>query len=222
MALVKVGLLTIGQSPREDVVPEMNPFFLPQIQILEKGLLDNLSPEEIRRLKPKTGEIPLVTRLRKGSSVQLSEKKISSLLPEAIDSMKKKMKVKMVGILCTHDFQKTEFPPSVIFPFNSLKFLITRIIDVKRLGVVVPLEGQIDAAKKKWKIDKVIVEVKPAYARGKNWEEIAQNFSRKKVEIVILDCIGYKIKDKQALQKLLSVPVLLPRVVLAFAIDQRL
>jgi len=45
MALVKVGLLTIGQSPREDVVPEMDPFFLPQIQILEKGLLDDLSPE---------------------------------------------------------------------------------------------------------------------------------------------------------------------------------
>ncbi len=220
MALVKVGLLTIGQSPREDVVPEMNPFLLPQIQILEKGLLDDLNPEEIRRLKPKTGEKPIVTRLRKGSSVQLSEKKISSLLPEAIDSMKTKMKVKVVGVLCTHDFQKTEFPPSVIFPFNSLKFLITRIIDVKCLGVVAPLEGQIDAAKKKWKKDKVIVEVKSPYTRGKSWEEIAQNFSRKKVEIVILDCIGYKIKDKKALQKLLSVPVLLPRVVLAFAIDQ--
>ncbi len=220
MALVKVGLLTIGQSPREDVVPEMNPFFLPQIQILEKGLLDNLNPEEIKRLKPKTGEIPLVTRLRKGSSVQLSETKISSLLPEAIDSMKTKMKVKVVGVLCTHDFQKTEFSPSVIFPFNSLKFLITRIIDVKRLGVVVPLEGQIDAANKKWKKDKIIVEVKSPYTRGKSWEEIAQTFSRKKVEIVILDCIGYKIMDKRALQKLLSVPVLLPRVVLAFAIDQ--
>jgi len=80
MALVKVGLLTIGQSPREDVVPEMSPFFLPNIKILEKGLLDDLSPEEIRRLKPKTGETPLVTRLRKGGSIQLSEKKISALL----------------------------------------------------------------------------------------------------------------------------------------------
>ena len=220
MALVKVGLLTIGQSPREDVVPEMNPFFLPQIRILEKGLLDNLNLEEIRRLKPETGETPLVTRLRKGGSVQLSEKKISSLLPEVIDSMKTKMKVKVVGVLCTHDFQKTEFHPWIIFPFNSLKFLINRIINVKCLGVVVPLEGQIDTAKKKWKKDKVIVEAKYSPVRGKSWKEIAQNFSRKKVEVVILDCIGYKIKDKRALQRLLSVPVLLPRVVLAFAIDQ--
>ena len=220
MALVKVGLLTIGQSPRGDVVPEMSPFFLPQIKILEKGLLDDLSPEEIRRLKPKKGETPLITRLRKGGSVQLSENEISSLLPEAIDSMKTKMKVKAVGVLCTHDFHKTEFPSSVIFPFNSLRFLINRIIQVKCLGVVVPLESQVDEAKKKWKKEKVIVEVKSPYAKGKSWKEIAQNFSQEKVNVVILDCIGYKIKDKKALQKLLSVPVLLPRVVLAFAIDQ--
>ena len=220
MALIKVGLLTIGQSPREDVVPEMSPFFLPNIKILEKGLLDNLSPEEIRRLKPKAGETPLVTRLRKGGSVQLSEKEIRSLLPEAIDSMKTKMKVKAVGVLCTHDFKKTEFPPSVIFPFNSLRFLINRIINVQSLGVVVPLESQIDGAKKKWKKDKVVVEAKSPYTKGKSWKEIAQNLSQEKVDVVILDCIGYKIKDKRALQKLLSVPVLLPRVVLAFAIDQ--
>ncbi len=220
MASVKVGLLTIGQSPREDVVPEMNPFFLPQIKILEKGLLDDLSPEEIRRLKPKKGETPLITRLRKGGSVQLSQKEISSLLPEAIDSMKTKMKVKAVGVLCTHDFHKTEFPPFVIFPFNSLRFLINRIIQVKCLGVVVPLESQVDEAKKKWKKEKVVVEVKSPYAKGKGWKEIAQNFSQEKVDVVILDCIGYKIKDKKAIQKLLSVPVLLPRLALAFAIDQ--
>jgi protein AroM len=222
MALVKVGLLTIGQSPRKDVVPEMKPFFLPQIKILEKGLLDNFSHEEIRRLKPKTGETPLVTRLRKGSAVQLSEKKISSLLPEAIDSMKTKMKVKAVGVLCTHDFHKAEFPASVIFPFNSLRFLINRIIQVKCLGVVVPLESQIDDSKIKWKKDKVVVEAKSPYGKGKSWKEIAQNFSQEKVDLVILDCIGYKIKDKRAIQKLLSVPVLLPRVVLAFAIDQHI
>ncbi|NIN92810.1 hypothetical protein GTO36_07490, partial [bacterium] len=129
-------------------------------------------------------------------------------------------KVKAVGVLCTHDFHKTEFPPFVIFPFNSLRFLINRIIQVKCLGVVVPLESQVDEAKKKWKKEKVVVEVKSPYAKGKGWKEIAQNFSQEKVDVVILDCIGYKIKDKKAIQKLLSVPVLLPRLALAFAIDQ--
>lgn len=149
MNSIKVGLLTIGQSPREDVVPEIKPFFLPRIKILEKGLLDNLSAKEIERLKPKTRETPLVTRMRKGSQIQLSEKKITSLIPEAIDSMKTKMKVRAVGVLCTHDFPKTKFSLSVIFPFDYLKFLINRILRVRSLGVVVPLENQVEMVKKK-------------------------------------------------------------------------
>lgn len=64
------------------------------------------------------------------------------------------------------------------------------------------------------------MEVKSPYAKGKSWKEIAQNFSQEKVETVILDCIGYKIKDKRNMQKSLSIPVLLSRVVLAFAINQ--
>ena len=56
MDKAKVGLLTIGQSPREDIVSEIKPLLDSRIEILEKGLLDGLSFEEIKRLKPKAGE----------------------------------------------------------------------------------------------------------------------------------------------------------------------
>ena len=217
---VKVGLLTIGQSPREDITPEIKPLFLPHIEILEKGLLDNLTPEEIERLKPEIKETPLVTRLREGSQVQLSEKKISSLIPEVIESMKAKMNVRAAGVLCTHDFPKTKFSIPVIFPFDYLNLLITQKLRVRNLGVVVPLEDQIKMTKKKWKIQKVVVEAKSPYAEGKSWEEIAQSFTLEKVEAVVLDCIGYKIQDKEEMQSFLSVSILLPRVVLASAINQ--
>lgn len=222
MNLIKVGLLTIGQSPREDIVPEIKSLFLPHIHIVEAGLLDNLSSTEIERLKPEIGETPLVSRLRNGSQVQLSEKKINSLLPEIIDSMKTKMKVKAVGILCTHDFPKTKFSLSVIFPFDYLNILINHILKAKSLGVVIPLENQIEMAKKKWEKEKVVVEAKSPYAEGKTWKRIAKKFIQEKVEAVILDCIGYKIKDKREIQNLISIPILLPRVILATAINQLL
>jgi len=216
----KIGLLTIGQSPREDVVPEIIPLFLSHIKIVEAGLLDELNPGEIEHLKPKSGETPLVTRLRDGSQVQLSEKKVNSLMPGVLDSMKTKLNVSAVGVLCTNDFQKKQFPFPVIFLFDYLKFLITRVLQIKNLGVVVPLEDQIKMVRKKWEKDKVIVEVKSPYAEGKNWEEIAQIFIQEKAEAIILDCIGYNIKDRQEILSLLSVPVFLPRVLLATAINQ--
>lgn len=220
MNSARVGLLTIGQSPREDITTEIRPLFLPHIKILEAGLLDNLSPAEIEQLHPEYEETPLVSRLRDGSQVRLSEQKISALLPEVIDSMKTKMKIQAVGLLCTHDFPDTKFSSTVISPFNYLNFLTTQVLKVRYIGIVVPLENQIDMTKKKWERKKIIVEAKSPYTKGKSWEEIAREFTREEVEAVILDCIGYKIQDKQALQNLISSPILLPRVILVYAINQ--
>lgn len=218
--MVKVGLLTIGQSPRDDITSEIKPLFLPHLRILEAGLLDDLSPEEIRRLKPAKGETPLVTRLRGGNQVELSEKRICSLLPEFIESMKEKMKLGAVGLLCTNDFPKMKFSFPVIFPFDYLKFIINKTLPVRRLGVVVPLEAQIRMTEKKWKREKVAVEARSPYTEEKSWEKIARKFLREKVEAVTLDCIGYSMKDKMQIQNFLPSPILLPRVILAHAINQ--
>jgi protein AroM len=217
---VKVGLFTIGQSPRLDVVPEIAPLLLPHLEIVEEGLLDGIPQEEINLLKPEVGENPLVTRLKEGSQVQLSINKISSMFHEAVDRMRTNKNVRAVGVLCTHDFHDIRFSFPVLFPYHYLNFLITQSFQVHNIGVVIPLEDQIRMAKGKWEIEKVLVEVKSPYSEGKKWEEIAQRFIQEKVEAVILDCIGYTEQDKRDLQNLLPSPILLPRAVLAQAINQ--
>jgi protein AroM len=216
----KIGLLTIGQSPREDILPEIMPFLSPHIEIVETGLLDDLSLEEIFNLKPETTETLLVTRLKDGRQVQLSEEKISKLLPKAIHLMITEKNVKAVGILCTHEFPKTNFSCPIIYPFDYLKFLVNSVLEVKNLGVVVPSNDQIKMAENKWETEKVVVEAKSPYNEDKSWRELVQHFAQEKVEAVILDCIGYRITDKLEMQNLIHVPVLLPRLVLVFAINQ--
>ncbi len=39
----KVRIITIGQSPRTDVVPEMTPFLGDDVEVLESGALDGLT-----------------------------------------------------------------------------------------------------------------------------------------------------------------------------------
>ncbi|MFX0063178.1 MAG: AroM family protein [Candidatus Hermodarchaeota archaeon] len=220
MNKLRIGLLTLGQSPREDIMTEITPLFLPHIEIVERGLLDSLSPEEIVNLKPEIKETPLVTRLKDGSQVHLSEKKITELLPKTIDLMKTNANVKAVGILCTHDFPKTKFTCPVLFPFDYLRFLINCVLEVRNLGVVVPLKNQIEMTKIKWEKKRTVVEAKSPYIKRKSWEEIIQRFVQEKVEALILDCIGYKIMDAQEIQRLLPVPILLPRTILTYAINQ--
>jgi protein AroM len=217
---IKVGLFTIGQSPRLDVVPEIAPLLLPNIEIVEEGLLDGIPQEEINLLKPEFGENPLVTRLKDGSQVQLSEKKINTLIHDAIDNMRTKKDVRAVGVLCTHDFHEIRFSFPVIFPHHILNSQITQTSQIHHLGIVIPLEDQVRMASGKWDVEKVNVEVKSPYGEGKEWEEIAQKFIQENVEAVILDCIGYTEQDKLDLQNLLPSPILLPRAVLAQAINQ--
>jgi protein AroM len=217
---VKIGLLTIGQSPRKDITHEIKPLISSHIEIIERGILDNLDLVEIQKLKPDKGEIPLVTILRNGKEVQLGAEKIDSLLPNIINEMQKKGKIKGIGILCTHDFHDKEYSIPVIFPSNFIKFLLKHILKINRLGIVIPLENQIDMVKEKFQSNKIIIQVKSPYSQEKSWEEIVDYFKKEKIDGIILDCIGYKIKDKQEIQDLIEIPVLLPRLILAHAINQ--
>ncbi len=220
MKKIRVGFLTIGQSPRDDIIPEIRPLLHPNIEVMEYGLLDNLSLKEIEALRPDSQETPLVSRLGDGNQVQLSENKINQLLPKAIEFMNMKMNIKAVGVLCTHEFPGRKYPCPTVFPFQYLQFLINHVLEVKNLGVVVPLENQTEMAKVKWGKERAFVIAKSPYTEGKTWEDVANSLIRENADAVVLDCIGYKISDRHEFQNILSVPTLLPRSILAFALNQ--
>lgn len=219
---MKVGFLTIGQSPRDDVIPDIKSLLSPNIDVVEHGLLDNLSLEQINALKPDPHEFVLVSRLRNGRQVELSEAKIGKLLPHAVEFMTVEMGVKEVGILCTHKFPRCEYSCQIIFPSEHMKTIIDEILGVQKLGVVIPLDTQRGMAKRKWGEERTFVMVKSPYTEGKMWKDIANSLIQKEVEAVVLDCIGYSIKNREELQRFLSVPILLPRSILANALNQLL
>lgn len=216
----RVGFLTIGQSPREDIMIELRPLLAPNIEAVEYGVLDDLSAEGIESLAPREQEMCLVSRLRDGNQALLNEKKISELLPEAIEFLNGEMHVKAVGVLCTHDFPAKKYPCPVIFPTGQMKFLIGEMVDVQKVGVVVPLDRQIEMTEQKWGYKRTFVISKSPYAGGVAWKDIADTLIDEKVDAVILDCIGFTLQDREELFTNLDIPVLLPRTILASAINQ--
>ena len=67
--MTRVGLITVGQAPRSDVVPDMAAILGGNVEIVEAGALDGLSREQIAPLAPAGDDEILVTRLADGSSV---------------------------------------------------------------------------------------------------------------------------------------------------------
>ncbi|HEV8586376.1 MAG TPA: AroM family protein, partial [Methylomirabilota bacterium] len=77
MSKAKIGMVTVGQAPRDDVVPDMMTL-LPGVDILQAGALDGLDRAAIARLAPEGDDEILVTRLADATPVFVGK---SHILP---------------------------------------------------------------------------------------------------------------------------------------------
>ena len=47
-----IGAITIGQSPREDIIPDLKMLIGAEVSIVVRGILDRMEREEIRNFAP--------------------------------------------------------------------------------------------------------------------------------------------------------------------------
>lgn len=218
----KIGFVTIGQSPRVDVTPEMKPY-LGNVDIIECGALDNLSLEEIRALSPREGEYVLVSRLRDGTQVKLSREKIITRLKECIKSLARESDI--IGLLCTGEFPEltsSELTPGKLLVEPSTLLLKTvEALGVSKLGVLVPDPDQVEVTRVKWSRVAGSVKVKsvsPYIGSEEEYVKIAEEL--KDCDLIVLDCIGYNINVKKLIERITGKPVLLPRTLMARVIGE--
>jgi protein AroM len=217
----KIGLITIGQSPREDIVPEIAEILGAEVSIGEKGALDGLSRNEIESLEPKKGDFPLITRLRDGSSAIVGKKKIIPLLKRKIEELEQQG-VQLISLLCTDEFPEIESHGLLLHPSKLLFHIVVSILKRGRLGVLVPIEEQKDEAKRKWEktVMGVVVEALNPYQESLEDNEAIERMKKANVDLVVLDCIGYSQKIKEKIRGATGKPVLLTRTVLARTIKE--
>ena len=101
--MIKIGAITVGQSPRTDLTPEMLPILGDSISLIQMGGLDGLTRKEIEAFVPAADDHVLVSRLTDGSSVTFGESHILSRLQDCIGALENDG-VSMIVFLCTGEF----------------------------------------------------------------------------------------------------------------------
>ena len=222
MARLTLGVVTIGQSPRTDVMPDIARPLPLGTRVIERGALDHAGPAELARLGPARGEEVLVTRLRDGTEVTLAEARLMPLLQEAVDDVTRRG-ASVVAALCTGSLAGIRCQRPLLMPGPLVRNLATAAAPggrVARLGVVVPAPGQIEPVSGDWSTaaEEVLVLAASPYAPLAGLAQAADALAAWRPDLVVLDCLGFDGRMKQLVARAVEVPVVLPRTVLAGAL----
>jgi protein AroM len=213
-----VGAVTIGQSPRSDVLPEMTGMFPAGTRVIERGALDRLGGSGLAGLAPRPGQAVLVTRLRGGREVTLAEAAVLPLVQAAVDQVCAEG-ASVVALLCTGSLTGLRSPVPLLMPGPLTRNLVAAIAGGTRLGVIVPAAGQAAAAHAGWAeaAGDVRVESASPYGRPDDLAAAAEVLARSQPGLVVLDCLGFDRPMQRRVRSIVGVPVVLPRIALAGA-----
>jgi protein AroM len=115
MTTCAAGIVTIGQSPRTDVVPEIAALLPGGTLLIERGALDDVGRAGLARLAPAHGEEVLVSQLRDGTEVTVAESRVMPLVRGAVEHVTDRGAA-VVAFLCTGSLGGISCPRPLLMP----------------------------------------------------------------------------------------------------------
>lgn len=219
---MKIGAITVGQSPRVDVTTDIRPLLGAQVQLIERGALDGLSYEQIGALAPEKGDYVLVSRMKDGRQVTFAERLILPRIQQCIEELEAEG-VRMILFFCTGEFPQ-EFRSRVplIFPSQILNRLVPLLSGGLPVIVVNPSPTQEKQSQEKWKryLEQAEFTFASPYGEWQEIEDAAERIKDMKGQLVVLDCIGYSQAMKEYITKATGKLVILSRTLLARTVSE--
>lgn len=219
MARKRAAFITIGQSPRPDILDEMRPWWDGlSLDIEERGALDGLSREEIDRAAPRERDERLVSRLHDGTEVLLEAGWVHRRVEEIVRGLDEEG-TDVIVILCTGKFHDLSARAILVASGPVVDHGLAALANAAgSIGVLLPNEGQKagfrcePAGKKRF----VLSHASP-YS-GDRWDTAARELEE--TDLVVMHCMGYTEPMRRKLAEKTGKPVLLARRMVAAAVAQ--
>jgi protein AroM len=212
----KVMFVSVGQTPRADLIDEMLANLDMPIEAIELGALDGLSPSQIDDLRVRPGETSIVTRLADNSEIVVSKPRIGERMAKLVAGFKPH-EFDLVVILSTGLFREFE---STCPTVNAQRALESAVISLAAqgttVGLIQPLEQQIE------ELD--IPALRPyritaSHAADGDRQSLARAlFDLAECEMIVLNSVSYSEADREMAAKVTGKPVVLARRIISSAI----
>jgi protein AroM len=217
----RIGLLTIGQTPRTDLVSAMRPLIGEGVELLEAGCLDGLDPQAVAALAPGPADYVLTTRLADGSSVLVGRRPLEARLAEKVRELVARGASAVVP-LSTGDFSQAEVeaPVPLLYPDRILAQAVRAVLQPGRtVAVLTPLPSQVEQVRRKWRPilgERLVVLAATPYDEAAGAVAAAGDRLRQaRADLVIMDCMAYLPSMKAIVRERAGCPVMLANSVVA-------
>lgn len=211
-----VSMLTIGQTPRRDITDDLRRLLPASVELREYGALDGLSRTEAEALfgYDGRGEL-LVTRLAGDPEmIRLSADQVFVQLQACI--AKAEADGAQVHLMaCTGNFPAYVHQKPILYPGVCQREAALRL--GSPVGVLIPNAGQREQIAGWWAdcgAPAVHLAVADPFGDLENVELAAKTLLEQGARVLCLDCFGYTLEQKMAVEAATGLRAVLPREVL--------
>lgn len=202
-----IGALTIGQSPRPDLVSPLIQVLPDGYQVLQAGALDGLAPDSLPA--PVAGSYPLTTRLQDGTLVMVDETFLAPKLQQALNTLEG-WGVIVTLLLCAGTFSELQGARPLFKPFNLARDVL-HTLGMQAIGLISPIKEQETPIRRRWTSAGFQPTVWTADLTRQDEQFIYQlerQIETNKLECIVLDYVGHPANLVRQLQETAVVPVL--------------
>ncbi|AIQ53774.1 AroM family protein [Paenibacillus sp. FSL R7-0331] len=196
----QIGLITIGQAPRSDVAPIIEQYLKGQAELVQAGVLDGFSAEQVREFfSPQPGEYVLTTRMADGSAAVISRERIVSVLQRKMDAMEA-AGITTILLACTGVFPGLHTSRAhLIEPDRIIPPVVHAMLGGRRLGLIGPLPEQEESMRDKFAASGGSIPFAAAspYTGTESDFRAAAERLRGEADVIVLDCMGYVEQHRQ-------------------------
>lgn len=202
-----VGALTIGQSPRPDLIAPLISRLPEKYQLLQAGALDGLTKHSLPAIHDET--YPLTTRMRDGSLVMVEESFLASRLQQALDQLDQQGAVATI-LLCAGTFSDLKGKRPLFKPF-AIGRAVMDSLGFKRIGLIAPIKEQEAPIQQRWQAAGFLPTVWTADLALQDEgfvQRLNNNIETNKLDCLVLDYVGHPEPLVSQLRETVAVPLI--------------
>jgi protein AroM len=223
--MLTIGVVTIAEAPRDDVVPSIQQLLPPDVVLVERGNLNGLSLAEIAEQAPEPGEVGIVARLRSGGETLLSQSKILPRMQRLVDEVVREEGADLVVILCGADWSAITAPVLVVNPGRVFPGVVSSLAYGRKLGIIKPSAGQVEKERARYAqlgIDATVTSASPYLGptRLEHVREAAETLRDAQCDLIWMTCIGMDESMRDVVAEVTGKPIILARSILGRVIGE--